>query len=126
MTTLTFVLGAGALWLVVGLAWGVWVDPTSLFERPPQAYLSLLTLGLWNTCIGFILWLWGLSAAPDMGRANYLFFLKPVIAALLALAILGSSITAVQVAAIVVVCGCVLVEIFYDQLATLFGGRGAD
>ena len=61
-----------------------------------------------------------------MGRANYLFFLKPVIAALLALAILGSSITAVQVAAIVVVCGCVLVEIFYDQLATLFGGRGAD
>jgi drug/metabolite transporter (DMT)-like permease len=126
MTTLTFVLGAGALWLVVGLAWGVWIDPTSLFERPPQAYLSLLTLGLWNTCIGFILWLWGLSAAPDMGRANYLFFLKPVIAALLALAILGSSITAVQVAAIVVVCGCVLVEIFYDQLATLFGGRGAD
>ncbi len=126
MTTLTFVLGAVALWFVVGLAWGMWVDPTTLFERPPQAYLSLLTLGLWNTCIGFILWLWGLSAAPDMGRANYLFFLKPVIAALLALAILGSTITAVQVAAIVVVCGCVLVEIFYDQLSAFLRRRPVD
>ena len=56
----------------------------TLFERPSIAYFSILTLGIWNTCIGFILWLWGLSAAPDIGRANYLFFLKPVIAALLA------------------------------------------
>ena len=68
-----------------------------------------------------------LPLRPTMPR-NRTFICQTLygIAALLALAILGSSITAVQVAAIVVVCGCVLVEIFYDQLATLFGGRGAD
>lgn len=126
MTTLTFVIGAVALWLTVGAAWNIWVDPTTLFDRPSQAYLSILTLGVWNTCIGFVLWLWGLSAAPDMGRANYLFFLKPVIAALLALAILGNEITLIQVIAIVVICCCVLGEIFYDEItATLRLRRAA-
>jgi drug/metabolite transporter (DMT)-like permease len=62
ITTLTFAMGSIVLWGVVGSVWGVWIDPTTLFDRPPQAYLSILTLGVWNTCIGFILWLWGLSA----------------------------------------------------------------
>ena len=117
ITTLTFTLGSVALWFTVGSVWGIWVDPTSLFDRPPQAYLSILTLGMWNTCIGFILWLWGLSASPDLGRANYLFFLKPVIAALLAFFILGTKITALQILAIFIVCGCVLAELFYDQIS---------
>lgn len=117
ITTLTFVLGAMALWVGVGFGWDIWVDPTTLFERSSQAYLSILTLGIWNTCIGFILWLWGLSAAPDIGRANYLFFLKPVIASVLAFFILNTNITAFQVLAILIVLGCVLIEIFYDQIA---------
>jgi drug/metabolite transporter (DMT)-like permease len=118
ITTLTFTIGAMSLWVTVGLAWGIWVDPTTLFDRPSQAYLSILTLGIWNTCIGFILWLWGLSAAPDIGRANYLFFLKPVIAAFLAFFILNANITPFQLLAILIVCGCVLAELFYDQIAS--------
>ncbi len=117
ITTLTFTVGAMTLWITVGLAWNIWVDPTTLFDRPSQSYMSILTLGIWNTCIGFILWLWGLSAAPDIGRANYLFFLKPVIAALLAFFILNANITPFQVLAIVIVCGCVMAELFYDQIA---------
>jgi drug/metabolite transporter (DMT)-like permease len=118
VTTLTFTIGAMALWITVGFAWGIWVDPTTLFERPSQAYLSILTLGIWNTCIGFILWLWGLSAAPDMGRANYLFFLKPVIAATLAFFILHRNISSFQFLAILIVCGCVLAELFYEKIST--------
>jgi len=117
ITTLTFTLGAMTLWVTVGVAWNIWVDPTTLFDRPSQAYFSVLTLGIWNTCIGFILWLWGLSAAPDIGRANYLFFLKPVIAAVLAFFILGTNITAFQLLAILMVCGCVIAELFYDQIS---------
>ena len=52
-----------------------------------------------------------------MTRASYLFFLKPVIAALLAVAILGDSPTALQIVAILVVSGSVLVEIFWPRLA---------
>ena len=118
ITTLTFTIGAMSLWVTVGLAWDIWVDPTTLFDRPSQAYLSILTLGIWNTCIGFILWLWGLSAAPDIGRANYLFFFKPVIAAFLAFFILNANITPFQLLAILIVCGCVLAELFYDQIAS--------
>jgi drug/metabolite transporter (DMT)-like permease len=122
ITTLTFSVGAIVLWITVGLAWNTWVDPTTLFERPPQAYLSILTLGIWNTCIGFILWLWGLSAAPDIGRANYLFFLKPVIAAGLAFLFLGAKITSFQILAILIICGCVLVELFFEQISGWVNG----
>ncbi len=118
ITTLTFVMGAMALWVMVGLSWNVWVNPFTLFERPPQAYGSILALGVWNTCIAFILWLWGLSAVPEMSRANYLFFLKPVIAAVLASFILDNTITVLQLLAILMVCGCVVAEIFYDQISS--------
>ncbi len=119
MTTLTFSIGAAGLWVVVGVAWGIWVNPATLFDRPPQAYLSVLTLGIWNTTIAMLLWLWGMSAVADMGRANYLFFLKPVIAAGLAFFILQQEITAIQILAIVAITLCVSVEIFYDQLQRL-------
>jgi drug/metabolite transporter (DMT)-like permease len=123
MTTYTFALGFVALWLVVGVAWDTWVNPTSLFERPGVQMGAILALGIWNTCIGFILWLWGLARVPDVARGNYLFFLKPVIAALLAAFILGDQITSIQVAAIVAITGFVSVEIFYDQLRGLFATR---
>ena len=116
ITTLTFVLGAVALWITVGVAWEIWVDPTTLFERPSEAYWSLLVLGIWNTCIGFILWLWGISNAPDISRANYLFFLKPVIAALLAWIILSNTISRLQILAILMVTGFVALEMSYKTL----------
>ena len=117
LTTLTFVIGAIGLWATVGIAWNIWVDPMTLFDRPSGAYWSLITLGVWNTCIGFILWFWGLSVAPDMGRANYLFFLKPVIAALFAMLFLGNDITVIQMFAIVVVIGCVAGDMFYVPIS---------
>jgi len=61
-----------------------------------------------------------LSAAPDITRASYLFFLKPIIAAALAIVILGSFPTRLQVLAIVMVTGCVLVELFWPRLRALF------
>ena len=70
ITTLTFVLGAVALWVTVGVAWEIWVDPTTLFERPSEAYWSLLVLGIWNTCIGFILWFWGLICGTGYGSSQ--------------------------------------------------------
>ena len=80
MTTYTFALGFFVLWVVVGAATIEWVNRW-LFDRPPLEYRSVRARR-WNTCIGFILWLWGLSNVPDVSRGNYL-FLKPVIAALL-------------------------------------------
>ncbi len=118
--TLTFTIGAVGLWLVVGTAWGIWVDPTTLFERPPQEYLSVLTLGFWNTTIAMVLWLGGLAAVPDMARANYLFFFKPVIAACLAFFILRQDITAIQLLAIAAITLCVSVEVFYDRIKDLW------
>ena len=120
--TLTFIIGAVGLWLVVGTAWGIWVDPSTLFERPPREYLSVLTLGFWNTTITMVLWLGGLARVPDMGRANYLFFFKPVIAACLAFFILHQEITAIQVLAILAITLCVSVEVFYERIRRLLGG----
>ena len=120
MTTYTFVLGFIALYPSIGLIWGIWVNPFDLFERTSVEYLSIITLGVWNTCIAFILWLWGLSKIPDVARGNYLFFLKPVIALCLAFFVLEDSITYNQLIAIIVITGFVLIEIFYSSLSKLF------
>jgi drug/metabolite transporter (DMT)-like permease len=120
MTTYTFALGGFVLWPVVGLGWGLWVDPTTLFDRPAGEAAAILTMGLWNTTLTMILWLWGLSAVPDMARASYTFFLKPVIAAGLAYVFLSQPLTAMQLGAIAAICSCVAVEIFWDRLRALF------
>ena len=119
MTTYTFSLGFFVLWPLVGLAWGEWVNPATLFERDAVQAGSIVALGIWNTCIGFILWLWGLANVPDITRGNYLFFLKPVIAALLAAFILGDTITLPQLGAIFVITAFVAAELFYDDLRRL-------
>lgn len=116
MTTYTFALGVLPLWLVVGAAWGIWVDPTTLFEREAGAWAAILTMGFWNTTITMVLWLGGLAAVADIGRASYTFFLKPVIAASLAVVFLGQSVTAIQLLAIVAICSCVLAEVSWDRL----------
>ena len=119
MTTYTFVLGFIALYPSIGLIWGIWVNPFDLFARSSTEYLSIITLGVWNTCIAFILWLWGLSKIPDVARGNYLFFLKPVIALCLAYFILEDNITINQLIAIAVITGFVIVEVFYTPISKI-------
>ena len=116
VTTTSLIVGAVGLWVAVGLGWGVWVNPATLFEREPVAVWSLIILGIWNTTITQVLWLGGLAAAPDITRASYLFFLKPVIAAGLALLILSQPITGLQLLAILLVTGSVAVELLWPRL----------
>ncbi|MEM9098889.1 MAG: DMT family transporter [Pseudomonadota bacterium] len=110
MTTYSFAIGFFFLYFVVGSFWGVWVNPLSLVEKEPHQIAGIITIGVWNTCIGFAVWLAGLAAAPDSQRANYIFFLKPVIAAFLAVAILGDTLSVLQILAILAICFCVLLE----------------
>jgi drug/metabolite transporter (DMT)-like permease len=121
ITTISLIIGAVALWIIVGLFWNTWVDPLTLFDKEPMAAWSLLTLGIWNTTIAQVLWFGGLAAVLDITRGSYLFFLKPVITALLALAILAQPITAVQIIAIIIICSSVLIELFWNRISELFG-----
>lgn len=115
ITTLAITIGAIGLWVGVGTFWGQWVNPLSLTEKSTVAIWSLIVLGFWNTTITQLLWLGGLAAASDMTRASYLFFLKPVIAAGLAVVFLGDSPTWLQIAAIIVVSSSVFFEVFWPQ-----------
>ena len=118
---LTMMIGGIGLWLLVGAAWGTWVNPASIVDKPALAAWSLVILALWNTTVTQLMWFGGLSSAPDITRASYLFFLKPVIAAGLAVVILASYPTLLQVLAIVLVTSCVLVELYWPRLRALFG-----
>jgi len=115
MTTLSIGIAAVALWIGVGLLFGRWVNFLTLTDRLPQEAAALVAIGLYNTTLTQWLWLGGLAAAPDITRASYLFFLKPVIAALLALFILGQPVTLVDWAAIAVICGAVAAEALWSQ-----------
>ncbi|MEL7466749.1 MAG: DMT family transporter [Pseudomonadota bacterium] len=115
MTAYTFAIGFFFLWTVVGLGWGVWVNPLSITEKTETQVLGILTIGIWNTAIGMAVWLAGIAAAPDPQRANYLFFLKPVIAAFLAVAILGDPLTVLQGLAIFAICFCVALEFVWTR-----------
>jgi len=120
VTTISLVIGAAGLWVIVGLLWGIWVQPLTLFDKEPLAAWSILSLGIWNTTITQVFWFGGLAAVPDITRGSYLFFLKPAITAILALAILAQPISAVQVLAIIVICSAVLVEIFWTRIVQAF------
>ena len=112
-----------AMWLVLWLAWDVRVDPTTLLDRPADQIGALLTLALWNTTLTQFLWIGGLAAVPDITRGSYLFFLKPVIAAWLALAFLGQAVTWMQWLAIAVVCSSVAIEAGWNPLAARLRAR---
>ncbi|MGD1967381.1 MAG: EamA family transporter [Desulfobacterales bacterium] len=116
ITAITMFMGAVGLWLVVGIFWKIWVNPATLFNREPSQFTALLTLGIWNTTITQFLWIGGLAAVPDITRGSYLFFLKPVIAAFLAVVFLSQSLTAWQVLAIIVICTSVAVEAFWGWI----------
>jgi drug/metabolite transporter (DMT)-like permease len=106
----------------------MWVDPTMLFSHPASDVTlginpgwRVLVLGLWNTTITQVLWFGGLAAAPDITRASYLFFLKPVIAAVLAVFILLQQPTTLQMLAILVVTGSVFVEMSWNRIERALG-----
>ena len=120
ITTLALTIGAIGLWIAVGLFWGRWVNPIEISTMPMLPAVSLLVLGIWNTTITQLLWFGGLAAAPDITRASYLFFLKPVIAALLAVLILGDQPTSLQILAIVVVTACVAIEVYWPRISARF------
>lgn len=128
ITAVSMMIGGVGLWLVVGVAFHIWVDPTTLFDRPASDATKginpgwwILILGVWNTTITQLLWSGGLAAAPDITRASYLFFLKPVIAAVLAVFILSQHPTMLQALAICVVTGSVLIEMFWTRIGRLLG-----
>ncbi len=116
ITAITMFLGAVGLWLVIGIFWSIWVNPLTLFERTSVQTTSLLTIAIWNTTITQFLWIGGLAAVPDITRGSYLFFLKPVIAAFLAVVFLSQVLTLWQILAIVVICSSVIVEIVWAKL----------
>ncbi len=115
ITAVTMFMGAVGLWLVVGVFWKIWVNPLTLLDRPTGQVSALLTLALWNTTITQFLWIGGLAAVPDITRGSYLFFLKPVIAAFLAVAFLSQSLTGWQIVAILVICSSVAVEALWAK-----------
>ena len=119
MTTYTFLFGFLVLYPIIGIIWGNWINPLSLFERSTLEVASIITLGVWNTCIAFILWLWGLANVPDVSRGNYLFFLKPIITLGLAYFILNDQISINQLIAISFITIFVLAEIFYEPMKNL-------
>ncbi len=116
ITALSMSIGAIGLWFVVGAAWGVWVNPATILERAPGQTAALLTIGLWNTTITQFLWFGGLAAVPDITRGSYLFFLKPVIAAGLAVVILTQDLTWLQLLAILIITGAVALEAAWGRI----------
>ena len=107
-------IGAVGLWLLVGAFWQIWVNPLTLFKLQGQQLTALLILVLWNTTITQFLWIGGLAAVPDMTTGGYLFFLKPVIAACLAIIFLNQPLTNWQFFAIAIICLSVLFEIIWS------------
>jgi drug/metabolite transporter (DMT)-like permease len=125
ITAVTMMLGGIGLWLLVGVSWGLWVGPGQLTALDAGALAALLTIAFYNTTITQFLWIGGLAAVPDITRGSYLFFLKPVIAAMLAVTFLAQTLTTAQVLAIFVICASVVIEANWRRLATAFG-RTAD
>jgi drug/metabolite transporter (DMT)-like permease len=115
VTAIAMFIGGVGLWIVVGVAFGIWANPLDLPDMPARQAWSLVVIALWNTTITQYLWIGGLAHAPDITRASYLFFLKPAIAAVLAVVFLSQHLTLIQVVAIVTICGSVLIEFVYQS-----------
>jgi len=115
VTAIAMFVGGVGLWVLVGAAFGIWVNPLDLPNLPAREAWSLLVIAFWNTTITQYLWIGGLAHAPDITRASYLFFLKPAIAAVLAVAVLSQPLTVIQAIAIIAICGSVLIEFMYQS-----------
>lgn len=121
ITAVSMMIGGVALWLVVGAFWSIWVNPITLFDKPATQAWSLAALALWNTTITQVMWFGGLAAAPDITRASYIFFLKPVLAAALAFVFLAQGVSTLQALAILLVTGSVFVEMFWGRISGALG-----
>jgi len=117
ITAVTLFLGGLALWLGVGVLFGRWVNFLDITTLAPVAAVSIVVLALYNTTLTQWLWIGGLAAVTDITRGMYLFFLKPVMAALLAVVFLGTELTIWQVLAILVICGAVALEASWERLS---------
>ncbi len=117
ITAITMLFGALGLWVVVGLFFGVWVFPQRLAALDMNAVVALGVIAFFNTTVTQLLWIGGLAAVPDITRGSYLFFLKPAIAALLAVLVLGQELTLTQVVAIVVITASVFSEMIAVRLS---------
>ena len=115
MTAISLAIGVVGLWLLVGVIWGNWVDFAGLISKPAPVLASIAVLALFNTTLTQFLWIGGLAAVPDMTRGAYLFFLKPVIAASLAVAFLTETLSVYQLLAMALICSTVLVEIIWKR-----------
>jgi drug/metabolite transporter (DMT)-like permease len=118
ITTISLVIGAVGLWLIVGIIFDIWVTPDRISTMSYLAISSLLAIAIFNTTITQFLWIGGLAAVPDITRGSYLFFLKPVIAALLAVVILGQDLSVVQTIAIALVTFSVAAEFLVGRFRT--------
>ena len=116
ITSLTMCIGGIGLWLLVGVAWSEWVNPATLFDRPTEQWSAILVLVLFNTVITQLFWIGGLAAVPDITRGSYLFFLKPVIAALLTWYFLAQPVTGFQLVAMLIICLAVFIEPVWTRL----------
>ena len=123
VSALSLSIGSIGLWVVVGIGWGIWVDPSTLFARPAGELSALLVLALYNTTITQFLWIGGLAAVPDVTRGMYLFFLKPVLAAFLALVFLGQDLSLYEALAIALICGGVVLEALWGGAFGRRAGR---
>ena len=123
VTAITMALGGAGAWLAVGAFWGRWVDPAGIAALAPGSLAAVLAIALFNTTLTQFVWIGGLAALPDMTRGAWLFFLKPVIAAALAVVFLGTALSALQVAAAVLICSTVVVEIAWPRLTPWMRSR---
>lgn len=123
ITAITLFFGGAILWVGVGLFFGRWVDFTTLPSLSLTAASAILVLALYNTTLTQWLWIGGLAAAPDITRAMYLFFLKPVMAAFLAVIFLGTTLSVWQILAIAVICLAVAAEASWDRLFARGSGQ---
>ncbi len=117
ITAITMFGGAIGLWLVVGVFFGIWIGPQRLTALDHRGMVALGVIAFFNTTITQFLWIGGLAAVPDITRGSYLFFLKPAIAALLAVGILDQNLTLIQILAIIVISASVFSEILADRFS---------
>ncbi len=110
ITAITLFLGGLALWVGVGLLFGRWVAFWTFGDLAAPAMAAIVVLVLYNTTLTQWLWIGGLAAVPDITRGTYLFFLKPVMAAFLAVVFLDTRLSLWQVLAILVICSAVAAE----------------
>jgi drug/metabolite transporter (DMT)-like permease len=115
ITALTMFIDAIGLSLIVGLFFDIWVSTDRLTSMPNEALIALLVIAFWNTTITQFLWIGGLATVPNITRGSYIFFLKPVIAAVLAIWFLDQVPTGIQVLAIVVIAASVTVEVLVPK-----------